>query len=137
VNKKKLKSCLSVILILLFEKMSDQTQFDLPLPSPPPLPLPPTLVLGKFDYIKDISYKNRLVNAFQAITQTETWGFMKKDCDSFMFSKDPLISVISDKMIALGYGLHSGSSFGCTMRDMQYIAKNGEEAFSATKVKNI
>jgi hypothetical protein len=55
--------------------MSDQTQFDLPLPLPLPPPLAPTLVLGKFDYIKDISYKNRLVNAFQAITQTETWGF--------------------------------------------------------------
>jgi hypothetical protein len=97
-----------------------------------PLPIPPqNLVKGKFDYInnKDASYKEMLVNAYQSITQTETWSFVKEGCDSFMFSKDPRVYLITNKMAALGYDGHSGCSFGCVMRDMQYIAQNGEEKF--------
>jgi hypothetical protein len=119
--------------------MSDSIEFNLPLPVPPPplvsAPLvseplvSAPLVPGKFDYIRETSYKARLVNAFQAITQTETWHFVAKPCESFMSSEDPLIWVITNKMEELGYNCHSGSSFGCTMRDMQYIAQNGEQAF--------
>ena len=94
--------------------MTDQNQNLLPLPTPPPAQ-EPTFVPRKFDYIKPDSanYKAMLVNAYQAITQTETWDFVKKDCDSFMFSKDPKIFIIYNKMDELGYGGHSGSSFGC------------------------
>ena len=122
--------------------MTDQSQNLLPLPTPPPIPASQerevTFVPGKFDYIKPASsdYKARLINAYQAITQTETWDFVKKDCESFMFSNDPKIWVISDKMTQLGYGTHSGSSFGCTMRDMQYIAQNGEENFRDIYLRN-
>ena len=100
---------------------------ELLLPPPPPV----TFVPGKFDYIKanHANYKKMLVNAYQAITQTETWSFLKQPTGSFMSSKDPRINLISEKMVELGYDGHSGSSFGCTMRDMQYIANNGEEKF--------
>jgi hypothetical protein len=123
--------------------MTDQIEFLLPLPTPPPAPAPasqePTFIPGKFDYIKPKSanYKKMLVNAYQAITQTETWNFVKQDCESFMFSKDPKIWVISDKMVELGYDGHSGSSFGCTMRNMQYIAQNGEKKFMELYLRNI
>jgi len=102
-------------------------QSELPLPIPPPQ----NFVPGKFYYIKpnNASYKEMLVNAYQAITQTETWSFVKQPCESFMFSKDPRVDLISNKMAELGYGGHSGCSFGCVMRDMQYIAQNGEEKF--------
>lgn len=111
--------------------MTDQNQNLLPLPTPPPLPQESTFVPGKFDYIKPQSanYKKMLVNAYQAVTQTETWDFMKKDCESFMLSQDPKVKVIYNKMKQLGYYGHSGCSFGCTMRDMQYIAQNGEKKF--------
>jgi hypothetical protein len=92
------------------------------------LPIPPC-VPGKFDYIQDMDYKKRLVNAFQAVTLTESWSFLKRPCESFMFSNDPKIDVITKKMVELGYSGHSGSSFGCTMRDMQFIALRGEEEF--------
>jgi hypothetical protein len=122
--------------------MTDQNQNLLPLPTPPPIPVPQerevTFVPGKFDYIKPESsnYKAMLVNAYQAITQTETWNFVKQDCESFMFSEDPRIWVISNKMAQLGYDGHSGCSFGCTMRDMQYIAKYGEEKFMEVYLRN-
>jgi hypothetical protein len=113
--------------------MTDQNEFLLPLPTPPPAQAreEPTFVPGKFDYIKpkDANYKEMLFNAYQAITQTETWDFVKQDCEAFMFSKDPKIWIITNKMAELGYDGHSGSSFGCIMRDMQKIAKYGEEKF--------
>ena len=123
--------------------MTDQNQNLLPLPTPPPVPVPareqPTFVPGKFDYIKPESsnYKAMLVNAYQAIAQTETWDFVKKDCESFIFSNDPKIWIISNKMEQLGYHGHSGASFGCTMREMQYIAQNGEEKFRDRYLKSI
>ena len=119
--------------------MTDQNQNLLPLPTPPSSRQEQTFVPGKFDYIKpeNSNYKAMLVNAYQAITQTETWDFVKQDCESFMFSKDPRISVISNKMIQLGYDGHTLSSFGCTMRDMQYIAQNGEKNFMELYLRNI
>ena len=120
--------------------MTDQSQNLLPLPTPPPIPeREVTFVPGKFEYIKPSSahYKTMLVNAFQAVSQTESWDFMKKDCESFMFSQDPSVEIISKKMIDLGYNGHSGCSFGCIMRDMQYIAKHGEKQFMETYLRNI
>jgi len=35
------------------------------------------------------------------------------------------------KMEELGYSGHSGSSFGWTMRMMEFLAKHGREAFLA------
>ena len=86
-------------------------------------------ISGNFDYINDKNYKEMLVNAYQAITQTENWNFVKRSCKSFMFSDDKIINLISKKMSELGYDGHSGSSFGLIMRDMQYIAQNSEKKF--------
>ena len=79
-----------------------------------------------FYYVDDNS---RIIfeNAYQAISLTEMWDYMKKDRESFMFSSDKEIEIISKKMVDLGYDGHSGSSFGITMRNMQFIALNGLE----------
>ena len=84
---------------------------------------------GKMDYILNINDKLMMTNAWQAITQTNNWDFVAEDIDSFMFSEDPRITQISIKMKELGYG-HSGCSFGCTMRNMQYLAQKGEDKFN-------
>ena len=86
-------------------------------------------VPGEFNYIKKDSLREMLVNAFQAITFTEKWDFVKKDIDSFMCCVHPDITTISEKMVELGYDYHSGSSFGYTMRAMQHIAKYGEKSY--------
>jgi hypothetical protein len=46
-----------------------------------------------------------------------------------MFSDSPAVSTIMSKMIQLGYDGHSGGSFGWTMRQMEFLAKNGKQAF--------
>jgi hypothetical protein len=96
-------------------------------------PSPPNeeenLVPGKFDYIKDDWTRDMLINAWQAINITETWDFVKQPIESFMFSNDPRVNIIYNKIEELGYTGHSGASFGFTMRTMQYIATHGERKF--------
>lgn len=90
---------------------------------------------GEFKYISNYHDRVMMTNAWQAITLTETWDFVKQDIDSFMFSWEPQISIISKKMEELGYNGHSGSSFGWVMRNMQYIAKHGETKFHEEYLK--
>jgi hypothetical protein len=90
---------------------------------------------GQFEYINDVHSREMLVNAWQAINLTELWDFVKQDIDSFMFSHDPRVTIISNKMTELGYSGHSGASFGFTMRNMQYLAEHGEEKFKTEILK--
>jgi hypothetical protein len=94
------------------------------------------IIPGKFEYISNNSERLMLINAWQAITMTENWNFVKQPIESFSFSNDPRINIISNKMVELGYNGHSGSSFGYTMRAMQYIANNGEEKYKETRDTN-
>jgi hypothetical protein len=102
-------------------------------------PSPPNeeenLVPGKFDYIKDDWTRDMLINAWQAINITETWDFVKQEIESFMFSNDPRVKIIYDKIEELGYTGHSGASFGFTMRTMQYIATHGAKKFKEEQLK--
>lgn len=93
------------------------------------------LVPGKFEYTNERD-RTMFTNAWQAITLTENWDFVKADIESFTWSDDPRVDIISEKMEALGYKGHSGASFGYTMRIMQYIARNGEQKFKEDYLKN-
>ena len=86
------------------------------------------LVPGEFNYM-DEPERSMFVNAWQAITLTETWDFIKNFQGSFMISEDENINRISAKMAELGYDGHSGCSFGFTMQKMKYLAVHGEEKF--------
>lgn len=84
---------------------------------------------GKMEYIKNEGYKIMLTTAWQAITETNNWDFVSQEIESFMWSNDVKINEISKKIEDLGYNGHSGCSFGITMRNMQFLAQNGEEEF--------
>jgi hypothetical protein len=85
---------------------------------------------AEFNIIPDKHSRFMLKNAHQAITLTEYWSYMKTFSDqSFMFSSNPAVSAIMKKMSDLGYDGHSGGSFGWTMRQMEFLAKNGKHAF--------
>ena len=88
-----------------------------------------------FDYTDNHS-RVMLENAYQAISLTEMWDYMKKNTESYMFSSDKEIGIISKKMGELGYDGHSGASFGMTMRNMQFIALNGLEEHKKMWLKN-
>jgi hypothetical protein len=85
---------------------------------------------AEFNTIPDEHSRVMLKNAYQAITLTEHWDYMRTFSEqSFMFSNSPVVSTIITKMSQLGYDGHSGCSFGWTMRNMEFFAKNGKQAF--------
>ena len=89
-------------------------------------------MLSTYDFAS-IGYSERdsemLSNGAAAVTAAEAWDWMANfNEESFMFSQDPMIQRITDKMGDYA-GHHSGASFGMTMRVMEYIAKHGWENF--------
>ena len=82
---------------------------------------------GDFSNIR--SYGPMLKDAYKAVTIAGAWEWLKLDTTpgnrGFMFCDDPMITAISKN---IGYG-HSGASFAMTMREMEFIAKNGWEKF--------
>jgi len=90
---------------------------------------------GQFEFI-DSSSRIMYTTAHFAISQLELWDYMKKDTESYMLSRDPEVYRINDKISQLGYNGHSGASFGCTMRAMQFIAQNGYDKFREDYLAN-
>ena len=87
---------------------------------------------AEFNTIFDEHSRFMLKNAHQAISLTESWDFMRtfsEQQSSFMFSNSPIVSDIMKKMSELGYDGHSGCSFAWTMRQMEFLAKNGKDAY--------
>jgi len=95
----------------------------------PPAPPKVDIGSGDFSYVTQYSERVMLQTAFQAITITENWAFMRNPIGSFSLSRDKRVEQIYNKIEEIGYTGHSGCSFGCTMRNMQYIAVHGDAAF--------
>lgn len=76
-----------------------------------------------------------LNDAYQAVNVTQSWDNMKNFTgESFMFSSEPWISNVMTAMHLRDQ--HSGASFGWTMRQIEFIAKEGWEAYVELKKKN-
>jgi tRNA splicing endonuclease len=89
-------------------------------------------------FIYDENEKNMICGAMVAITQLELWDWLKNySTVSFMFQSNSNIDLIYRKIESNGYTGHSGTSFGCTMRNMEYIAKNGFDTFRNNYINNI
>ena len=88
------------------------------LPPEPPL-------AGDFYYIKSNTDRIMFSTAYKAITQTETWDYIKNLESCFGIESDRIYKKIEE----LGYKGHSGCSFMITLREMQFIAKYGEQLF--------
>jgi len=92
----------------------------------------PTWKWGDFSFVESERERNMLENAFRAIDRLELWAWLR-DIDpdmGFMFLSCPEINRIGEEMVKEPVGrLHSGASFGITMRNMEYIAKHSFDAF--------
>jgi len=89
---------------------------------------------GQFEFIRDLGDRALYINMHAAITQTELWDWMRtyEPPEGFMNSEAPEVNRINTKMREDPIsGNHSGASYGCMMRNMEFIAKNGYEAFKA------
>lgn len=91
---------------------------------------------GNFSHVNDSHTREMLTLTYQAITNTNSWEFMKsftpEKGNGFMFSSHPQLSKISCECEKIGCG-HSGGSWGFSMRHMEAIAKKGWENYVSTK----
>ena len=79
----------------------------------------------------DVLSKTMINDAINAVTKADMWEILKDPKfpgeDGFMFSRDTRLELINKNMEYESQ--HSGFSYGWTMRQVEYIAKNGFEAF--------
>ena len=84
---------------------------------------------GKMEYIDDLNMRELYVNAWKAITLTDSWDFIEKNVNSFAWSDKQKVYKIIEKMVELGYDIHSEHSFIKIMSQMRFLVQNGEEPF--------
>lgn len=86
---------------------------------------------GQFSYVINIHERRMLSTCWNAVNMLEAWKFLRDfpKTDSFMLSNQPLVSKIYYKIEELGYTGHSGCSFGFTLRNIQSLARHGEDEF--------
>ena len=120
--------------------MTNETSIPLPPSNPILPPLPPQVIThppSTFDYLPE---RNRLFvsDAYEVISRNEWWGsfraaLLERGVDSntgFTFNTDPLYTIIMNAIVSTETGgLHSGSSMGFVMRQMETIALHGEPVY--------
>jgi glucan-binding YG repeat protein len=96
-------------------------------PPEPPSTANEIIIPGRFEYVTNKSTREMLINAWQAVTLTETWRYLKRDVANL--SSENAQKIIG-KMYELEYSVgHSGSSFWWCIKILQFIEEHGEEAF--------
>lgn len=91
---------------------------------------------GNFDELNLPTWDREMIQSgFEAVNSVDGgWDFLKNyeppQDQGFMFSKPPPKQEEIDAAIEKRYGGHSGSSYGMTMRILQYIAKNGWDTYA-------
>jgi hypothetical protein len=90
---------------------------------------------GDFSFLKNEQRRAMFEDAFQAIEIIpRAWEYLSQatvpdPTTGFMFSSDPFLTFIGKHIDKDGKIGHSGSSYAATMRVMEFIAKQGWEAF--------
>ena len=93
---------------------------------------------GEFEFVFVNNYSREyLVSAHKIVTRLELWNWLRnftpKEGNGFMFTQGvPELDRLNEEMykdpVSSG---HSGLSYGITMRNIEYIAKNGYHAFKS------
>lgn len=91
---------------------------------------------GNFDGLNLPRWDREMIQSgFEAVESVEGgWEFLRSYTppadQGFMFSRPTGKRLEIDEAIENRYPGHSGASYGCTMRNLEYIAKNGWDAFA-------
>ena len=83
-----------------------------------------------FSFISSDSSRRMIESGYGAIMRCEGWNILYDfSGESFMLSSDPQVCQLMNT-VSEGYeGCHSGASMGYTMRQLEFIAKNGFAIF--------
>ena len=91
-----------------------------------------TISAGDFASLPNISVldMNMLKDAYNAVTASGAWDAIANFTgESFMFSSEPWLNDVQKHMKLMDQ--HSGASYGCTMRIIEKIARDGWDAYVA------
>lgn len=90
-----------------------------------------TIEPGDFTLIRNAMYRMFLHDAYQAVEMADAWESLRNesppDDKGFMFHSSATTDKIQECMRYAN--IHSGASYGITMRCMEHIAKKGWAAF--------
>ena len=97
-------------------------------------------IRGNFNALNLPQWDREMIeSAYQAVESVPGgWDFLKTydpGDGGFMFSTPPPKMVEIDKAVNDAYGGHSGASYGCTMRTIQFIARYGWETYARDMLK--
>ena len=85
---------------------------------------------GDFSFMSNKEWAKTCADGYKAVSKTELWDWLAcyepQPNSGFMFSSHSNLLIISN---ALEYDNHSGASWGCMMRTLQYIAKHGWDTY--------
>jgi hypothetical protein len=86
--------------------------------------IPPSSQVDWQKLYPDENSRMMVKDAYEATEITESWEYLKnfEPNRGFMFTDDPIVNKIGKNF---KYDGHSGSSYGWTMRQIQYIATHG------------
>ena len=93
---------------------------------------------GIFDFVSDEYERVMIETAYMAVHELGlmVWiGSVDPEDGSFLLFAHPNMKLIYTR-IATVYDEHSGSSFVLTMRNIQFIARNGLEAYKVATLAN-
>ena len=92
---------------------------------------------GDFSFIDDLHERALFLDAFTAITLTESWQLMRDGPGSagYMFTNPDGMKKVEAAMKHMDS--HSGGSYACVMRDMEFIAKHGWNKYVADNITAI
>lgn len=86
-----------------------------------------------FDFIKDELTRGIVKEAHDIVENEKAYPLLKRfNGKSFMFDSPPDIEQLMGKIDSRSKFGHSGFSLGFTMRQLEYIAKNGMEEYKKT-----
>ena len=88
---------------------------------------------GSFDYVNSATNRDILAKTYRSICLNRSWDFIRHNpVEQYIWSTDPIIFAIK-----LDVGEISDSTqFLWTMRQMKFIAQNGEKKFQEIYLKN-
>ena len=121
----------------------EESNIYLSLDVPPIPPIAPPIISSydypicpDFTFISDTSTRQIIESAYKVVARTNSWQIIRNfHSRSFLFSGDHQIVELMTK-INDEYNGHSGTSLSCTMRNINYIAKNGFNSYREYFIDN-
>ena len=93
---------------------------------------------GRFDFVRDPMFRMCLEDAYDAVDEMNLWDYLKQNIfESFTYYHNRPDHALHTTLLKKvdRRGLHSGASYGITMRVMERIAKHGMDRWKIEYIR--